>query len=118
MQRGRELGFPTANLQPENEILPGAGVYAGRVRVFDDKGRPGAGIPSVVNVGYRPTFDDGRALVAEAHLIDFTGDLYGRTIEFAFESRLRSEMKFDSPAELEVQIERDVSEARRQLAGK
>jgi riboflavin kinase/FMN adenylyltransferase len=118
MQRGRELGFPTANLQPENEILPGAGVYAGHVRVFDEKGRPGTGIPSVVNVGFRPTFDDGRELVAEAHLIDFSGDLYGRIIEFAFETRLRAEMKFESPQALEVQIERDVSEARRQLAGK
>lgn len=111
MQRGRGLGFPTANLRPENEILPGAGVYAGRMRLLDGaaaKQIHGA----VTNVGFRPTFDDGRELVAEAHVIDFAGDLYGRTVELSFALQLRPEMKFESVEELRAQIARDVEAAR------
>jgi riboflavin kinase/FMN adenylyltransferase len=112
-RRGRDLGFPTANLAPVNEILPGPGVYSGQLRLLDD------GVPerdsvlaAVTNVGYRPTFQDGRGLIAEAHVIDFEGDLYGRKVELVFVSKLRSEQKFDSVDELRAQIARDVDAAR------
>jgi riboflavin kinase/FMN adenylyltransferase len=115
-RRGRELGFPTANLVPENEVLPGAGVYTGELRMLDE-GEPGKGVlfPAVINVGYRPTFPDGQGLLAEAHLLDFDGDLYGRSIELCFMHRLRSERKFSGPEALREQIARDVEEARSKL---
>lgn len=122
-QRGRTLGFPTANLAPESELLPGHGVYAGTVRLLDAPaaGTPGppAGVrfPAVTNVGRRPTFAPDAAPLAEAHLLDFTGDLYGRRIEIAFEVRLREERRFPGPDALREQIGRDVAEARRRLAG-
>jgi riboflavin kinase/FMN adenylyltransferase len=115
-RRGRGLGFPTANLAPENEVLPGAGVYTGEVRMLDD-GVPERGdrFPAVINVGYRPTFRDGQGLLAEAHLLDFDGDLYGRSVEFCFMHRLRSERKFPGPEALREQIARDVAQARSKL---
>ncbi len=113
MKRGRGMGFPTANLAPDNETLPHAGVYICAVRFLDD-GDPGRGevIPAVTNLGYRPTFDDQRSLVAEAHLMDFSGDLYGRKVDLDFLERLRPEQKFESIDELKVQIGRDVDTAR------
>ncbi len=113
MKRGRGMGFPTANLAPDNEMLPHAGVYICAVRFLDD-GDPGRGevIPAVTNLGYRPTFDDQRSLVAEAHLMDFSGDLYGRKVDLDFLERLRPEQKFESIDELKVQIGRDVDTAR------
>ncbi len=115
-RRGRTLGFPTANLAPQNEVLPEAGVYAGWTR-FVDEGDPSRGseVPTVTNVGMRPTFGDGMGFVAEAHLIDFEGDVYGRCIDLSFERRLRAEKKFDGPDALKEQIQRDVAEARRWL---
>ncbi|MDE0886530.1 MAG: bifunctional riboflavin kinase/FAD synthetase [Myxococcota bacterium] len=116
MQRGRGMGFPTANLAPENEILPSPGVYACAVR-FLDEGTPDRGeiFPAVTNLGYRPTFDDQRDLVAEAHLLDFSDDLYGRKIELVFLSLLRVEQKFESVETLREQIGRDVEELRKWL---
>ena len=117
MRRGREIGFPTANLAPQNEILPGPGVYACRVKILEDaKGAAtGESYGAVTNVGYRPTFEDGRDLVAEAHLIDFSGDLYDSKIELSFLKLLRGEQKFDSVDALKAQIARDVSEGRELL---
>jgi riboflavin kinase/FMN adenylyltransferase len=116
-RRGRTIGFPTANLEPENEILPAPGVYAGALRLLDP-GRPAAGstFPAVANLGRRPTFQTGDRLVPEAHLLDFDGDLYGRRVELSFESRLRAERRFSSVDALKEQIGRDVEEARRRLA--
>ncbi len=115
MKRGRGMGFPTANLEPHNEILPGAGVYAGHVRGIDG---PIAGrrLGAVTNVGFRPTFDDGRDLVAEAHVIDFSGDLYGGVVELSFETMLRPEQKFDSVDALRARIRQDVEDARAWLS--
>jgi riboflavin kinase/FMN adenylyltransferase len=105
--RGRELGFPTANIVPADDLVcPGHGVYA----AFAD------GQPAAVNVGIRPTFETGRGLLVEAYLIDFEGDLYGRTLRIAFVSRLRGERRFPGVEELIAQMHRDVEEARRLCA--
>lgn len=120
-RRGRTLGFPTANVASETEVLPGHGVYAGRVRLLDDPpvgtGGParGARFGAVTNVGRRPTFKSDDPPLAEAHLLDFDGDLYGRRIEVGFECRLREERRFPGPDALREQIACDVAEARRRL---
>jgi riboflavin kinase/FMN adenylyltransferase len=115
-RRGRTLGFPTANLAPESEVLPGAGVYAGRL-VPLDAGDPPAGrsFDAVTNVGTRPTFRDGGELLAEAHLLDFAGDLYGRRVELSFVACLRPERRFPSVESLRAQIRADVEAARKRL---
>lgn len=116
-RRGRALGFPTANLVPENEVLPEAGVYAGHVRFLDAGDPPrGARLGAIANVGRRPTFEDAGRLLAEAHLLDFTGDVYGRRVELDFVSRLRAERRFEGVEPLREQIARDVAEGRRRLA--
>jgi riboflavin kinase / FMN adenylyltransferase len=102
-ERGRKLGFPTANIVPSDDLVcPGHGVYA----AFAD------GQPAAVNVGIRPTFETGRGLLVEAYLIDFEGDLYGRTLRIAFISRLRGERRFPDVEELIAQMHRDVEAAR------
>ncbi len=114
--RGRTLGFSTANLQPENEVLPALGVYAGRLRFLDD-GVPGRAedLPAVMNVGHRPTVGETTDVHVEAHLIDFEGDVYGRRVELLFFSRLRSERRFPGVEALRTQIATDVGDARRLL---
>jgi riboflavin kinase / FMN adenylyltransferase len=103
-KRGRELGMPTANLIPDDAyVTPGHGVYAGWANAH----------PAAVNVGVRPTFETGRGLLVEAHLLDFDGDLYGQTLRIAFLDRLRGEKRFDSVDELVAQMKRDVEDARR-----
>jgi riboflavin kinase/FMN adenylyltransferase len=115
--RGRTLGFPTANLAPENEVLPAPGVYAGWLHCLDP-GEPAAGarLPAVTNVGTRPTFGASDQVVAEAHVIDFAGDLYERRVELSFRSHLRPERRFPGVDALRAQIEIDRAEARRRLA--
>ena len=101
--RGRTLGFPTANIVPHDDlVIPGHGVYA----AFAD------GRPAAVNVGIRPTFETGRGLLVEAYLIDFEGDLYGKTLRIAFVARLRGERRFPGVEDLVAQMHRDVEEAR------
>ena len=101
-RRGRELGFPTANLVPDDRlVVPGHGVYA----AFAD------GHPAAVNVGIRPTFETGRGLLIESYLIDFDGDLYGQNLRVAFVSRLRGERRFPNAEDLIAQMHRDVAEA-------
>ena len=120
-QRGRTLGFPTANLASETEVLPRHGVYVGRVRLLDESASAPGGPPSgavfgaVTNVGRRPTFRPDDAPLAEAHLLGFEGDLYGRRIEVSFEARLREERRFSGPDPLREQIGRDVEQAQRWL---
>ncbi len=114
-QRGRELGFPTLNLAPENEILPQLGVYAAWVRILDEEragGEPGSPHRAVANIGLRPTFKKGETPLAEAHLIDFEGDLYGARVEIAFVRRLRQELRFPDARALEKAIRADVDQAR------
>jgi riboflavin kinase/FMN adenylyltransferase len=106
-RRGRELGFPTANIVPDDDLAhPGHGVYAAWAH----------GHMAAVNVGVRPTFDTGRGLLVEAYLLDFDGDLYGQTLRIAFAKRLRGERRFDSADALVRQMERDVEDARAMLA--
>jgi riboflavin kinase / FMN adenylyltransferase len=102
-RRGRTLGFPTANIVPdENLVCPGHGVYAARAD----------GVCAAVNVGVRPTFGAGRAVLVEAYLLDGEVDLYGHTLRVDFVSRLRGERRFNSAEALIEQMQRDVEEAR------
>jgi riboflavin kinase/FMN adenylyltransferase len=102
-KRGRELGFPTANIVPgEKQAVPGHGVYAAWAH----------GHPAAVNVGVRPTFQTGRGLLIEAFLLDFDGDLYGQDLRVAFVERLRGEKRFESVDDLVAQMELDVQRAR------
>jgi riboflavin kinase / FMN adenylyltransferase len=103
---GRTLGFPTANIVPEDTIAhPGHGIYAAWAH----------GHMAAVNVGVRPTFKTGRGLLVEAYLIDFDADLYGQILRIAFVQRLRGERRFESTEALTEQMHRDVEEARRVL---
>jgi riboflavin kinase/FMN adenylyltransferase len=108
--RGRRIGVPTANLQVVNETVPGGGVYACWCRVVGGDGPR----PAAVNIGRRPTFGGGGTTV-EAHLLDFDGDLYGRTLRLEFQERLREERAFAGVEPLVAQIRSDLDEARRVL---
>ncbi|MES2146884.1 MAG: bifunctional riboflavin kinase/FAD synthetase [Pseudomonadota bacterium] len=109
-KRGRELGYPTANLALGDYQRPRYGIYAVRVRLEDGSQHDG-----VASLGIRPMFDPPREWL-EAHLFDFDGDLYGRTIDVDLVAFLRDEMKFDSLAELTGQMRKDEAEARRLLS--
>jgi riboflavin kinase/FMN adenylyltransferase len=109
-RRGRQLGFPTANLCSDNELMPPAGVYATVAQI------DGIYYPSVTNVGVRPTFEEantGRGQVTvEAHLFDFGQDLYGRRLRLEFVQRLRDERRFESVDALKAQIGIDCAQTR------
>jgi len=106
-KRGRSIGFPTANVLPATDaVIPARGVYAGFVRVGDER------FAACTNVGVAPTFGREESRV-EAHLLDFEGDLYGRVVDVGFTWRIRGERKFAGVDELKAQIQRDVDEARR-----
>jgi riboflavin kinase/FMN adenylyltransferase len=104
-RRGRQLGFPTANVRPVNAIVPHKGVYTVRVEWANRL------YPGVANVGYNPTFGN-QALSVEAHLFDVDADLYGATVRVEFLHRIRDERKFASVEELAAQIASDAQEAR------
>ncbi len=109
-QRGRTIGFPTANLPLGAHLEPARGVYAVLARLPD-----GSTVPGVANIGRRPTVDEGLESRVEAHLFDWSGDLYDREISVALVAFLRAERKFTSFDELRGQIEIDAAEARRML---
>ena len=110
-ERGRELGYPTANLVPDNALVyPGNGVYACRA-AFEDGGE-WRWWPAATNIGVRPTFVTGRGVLVEAYLLDFDGDLYDRELRIAFLARLRGERRFDTVDGLVEQMHRDVRDAR------
>ncbi len=111
---GRKLGFPTANLRAYNEQFPPNGVYAVQARFGGEEALRAA----VVNIGVRPTVRAaGGERLLEVHLLDFEGDLYGRSIEVFFRDFLRGEEKFADLEALQTQIGRDVAAARQRLAG-
>jgi riboflavin kinase / FMN adenylyltransferase len=101
--RGRELGFPTANVVPDESLVhPGHGIYQARLD----------GQCAAVNVGIRPTFGTGRGVLIEAYVLDRDLDLYGQIVRLDFLSRLRGERRFDSVPALVEQMERDVARVR------
>jgi len=112
-RRGRELGFPTANLIPDQALIqPGHGIYAARA-CWGDEVRCAA-----VNVGVRPTFKTDLVVLVEAYLLDWDGDVYGEQLTIEFLARLRGERRFDSAEALIDQMHRDVDDARRVYAAR
>ena len=106
-RRGREIGFPTANLQTDNELLPPHGVFATTVTLDE------VVHPSVTNIGLRPTFGESTETTVETHLLSYSGDLYGRRLRLGFVQRLRDERKFEDVDALRAQIEADRRRAER-----
>lgn len=107
-KRGRELGFPTANIVPDDRfVTPAHGIYA----CVTGEGRAAA-----VSIGLRPTFTTGRGVLIEAFVLDFDGDLYGKEIELTFLRRLRGEERFDGIDPLVAQMHRDVEQTRSVVA--
>jgi len=103
---GKSLGFPTANLQiPENQVLPANGVYATLTE----------GMKSVTNIGGRPTFGDN-SLSLETHIMDWSGNLYGKTVRVEFVAKLRNVSRFLSPSDLSDQIQKDINRAKQILS--
>jgi riboflavin kinase/FMN adenylyltransferase len=104
---GRQLGFPTANLDTAGLVLPPNGVYAGCTMLEGNFFRV------ALNIGLRPTLATVEPqLRVEAHLLDFTGDLYGRDLEVEISAKLRAEQRFASPGDLREQIAKDVARVR------
>lgn len=107
--RGREIGYPTANIRTDNELLPPNGVYATATRIGDDERM----LPSITNVGVRPTFKADGAPVVETHVFDIDRDLYGARVRLFFVQRLRDERAFPDVDALREQIDADCRQARR-----
>ena len=108
-KRGRQLGFPTANISPpRRKVIPAAGVYACFARLGDDT------LGAAVNVGFRPTFG-GSTLLIEAFLLDFDADVYGRSLTLEFVEYLRPELRFDAVTALVARMREDVAETRKIL---
>jgi riboflavin kinase/FMN adenylyltransferase len=114
------IGVPTANVDTQNEVRPAAGVYAVRARILEGSAggtssaptyTPSPWLNGAANIGVKPTFGGG-AVTIEVHVLDFAGDLYGKTLRVEFLERLREEVRFASVAELIGQIKRDVEAAR------
>jgi riboflavin kinase/FMN adenylyltransferase len=127
--RGKQIGFPTANLRRDADLVPKPGIYAARARILGDKraevGAGGSGgnmndgesalLACAVSVGTNPTFVPDGELTIEAHLLDFEGDLYGRRIRIELVQRLRDEHRFESAEALVAQIRTDVAQTRELL---
>ncbi len=105
--RGHAIGFPTANIDPQNRVIPSRGVYVTAIMI-DGQWRQ-----SVTNIGVRPTFGDATQSSIETHVLHWSDDLYGRTVRVRFLHQLRDEKKFSSVDELKSQIAFDVSRAER-----
>lgn len=117
-QRGRTIGFPTANVMVDSTLcLPADGVYAARVAIADESGAVVSSHSAAVNLGRRPTFHEhADHSLLEAHLLDFAGDLYGKQVRVAFHSFLRGERKFAGIDELKAQLQVDIAHTRAALA--
>ncbi len=106
-RRGRELGFPTANLSTDNDLVPPSGVYATTAEL------DGTRWPAITNIGVRPTFEAAGAVTIETHLLGFDADVYGARLSLSFIQRLRDERRFPDVDALREQIETDVRRAQR-----
>ncbi|MBQ8400905.1 MAG: riboflavin biosynthesis protein RibF [Clostridia bacterium] len=116
---GRKLGFPTANLRlPVGKAAPARGIYTCTVRFTDAAGRMNTKM-GVCNIGSRPTVNgDSSDVTVETWILDFSGDLYGRTLEIAFYQKIRDEKRFDSLMDLQDQVQRDGETVRAYFAGR
>jgi riboflavin kinase/FMN adenylyltransferase len=110
-KRGRQLGFPTANIEMLRRNTPMVGVFAVTMSGLDDKTYQG-----VANLGNRPTFDGGAKAVLETHLFNFSGDIYGRYVEVHFKAKIRDEIRFANFEALQAQIKLDVQAAQQIFA--
>jgi riboflavin kinase/FMN adenylyltransferase len=107
-KRGRKIGYPTANLDTDWDIIPKPGVYATRALIDERR------LDSITNIGYRPTFGESKLLI-ETHLFDFNSDIYGKMLTLDFVDRIRDEKRFESIDALVAQIKRDVESVRKAL---
>ena len=109
---GHQLGFPTANLQPDNpfKLIPACGAYAVWATIGNEQER----LPAMMNIGTRPTFD-GRSRTLEVNILDFDGNLYGQAVNITFVKRLREERRFESPEALVAQLKEDQENVKRIL---
>ncbi len=105
-QLGKDLGFPTCNINLHRQRIPLHGVFACAVRIQDKL------MQAAVNIGYRPTLNDGGEALLEAHILDFSGDLYGKELEVIFQKKIREEEKFADLTALKAQIANDVEQVR------
>jgi riboflavin kinase/FMN adenylyltransferase len=110
-KRGRELGVPTANVSAPVTLLPPLGIYATTLSVLPD----GPPLPAVASLGTNPTFGANQPRSLEVHVLDWSGDLYGKRVRIGFHSFLRGEVRFDSIDALRVQMQRDCDDARARL---
>jgi len=116
-RRGHRLGFPTVNVEGADFLVPGDGVYAGWARVLDGSGAADMGpLAAAISVGRAPTFGELTEPVVEACLLNFDGDLYGRTVRLEFIDRVRDQETFDGPEALTEQVARDRQAVRTRLA--
>lgn len=105
-QLGSQLGFPTCNIDPQRKRMPLLGVFACHAKLGDEL------IPAAVNIGFRPTVQAQGGALVEAHLLDYSGDLYGAHLELFFRAKVRDEMKFDSVEALSAQLREDIARVR------
>jgi riboflavin kinase / FMN adenylyltransferase len=112
MQRGRKIGFPTANIMPKTELIPSTGVYAVRVHIDSET----EGYDGMANLGVQPTFN-GHSFQIEVHIFDFHKNIYGSNLEVSFIKKLRSEKKFFNSSELVAQLQKDKQYSRHILQG-
>jgi riboflavin kinase/FMN adenylyltransferase len=110
--RGRGLGIPTANVAPEAELVPRLGIYAARALVLDASGGVASTHQAALSIGSNPTFVEAGAVVVEAHLLDFEGDLYDKRLRLEVLHRLRDERRFESIEALKAQIATDIAQTR------
>ena len=103
---GRQLGFPTCNIDPQRQNLPLKGVFAAKVSFKE------VVYSSVVNIGYRPTVDSDSKALIEVHILDFDSQIYGEELEITFVQKVRDEKKFDGLEALKLQIKSDIEETR------
>ncbi|MDA7878406.1 bifunctional riboflavin kinase/FAD synthetase [bacterium] len=109
-KRGREIGFPTANLTGIEVVVPCPGVYAGQLRTSDENHR------AAIHIGPNPTFESNGDCKVEVHVLDYDGDLYDQRVQVDFLHRVRDVVRFESPDELVLQLHQDIAEIRRVLS--